>query len=198
MYTILSWQCFSFSSLTMSSYCLLTSSVSDEKSAINFIEVPSILHRQFFLLLLSRFFFCLHLAADCRCGFEFILLEICAALWMCTVFIRFGWFSAIMFSNIFVLLLLSPAKVKAAQSCPTFGDFMDYTVHGVLQARILEWVAFPFSRESSQPRDRTQVLLHCKRILYQLNHKGSPLGLPLYISPLGLPMVSEASFIFFS
>ena len=156
------------------------------------------LHRQFFLLLLSRFFFCLHLAADCRCGFEFILLEICAALWMCTVFIRFGWFSAIMFSNIFVLLLLSPAKVKAAQSCPTFGDFMDYTVHGVLQARILEWVAFPFSRESSQPRDRTQVLLHCKRILFQLNHKGSPLGLPLYISPLDLPMVSEASFIFFS
>ena len=29
---------------------------------------------------------------------------------------------------------------------------MDYTVHGILQARILEWVAFPFSRESSQPR----------------------------------------------
>ena len=34
---------------------------------------------------------------------------------------------------------------------------MDYTVHGILQARILEWVAFPFSGESSQPRDRTQV-----------------------------------------
>ena len=34
---------------------------------------------------------------------------------------------------------------------------MDYTVHGILQARILEWVAFPSSRESSQPRDRTQV-----------------------------------------
>ena len=33
---------------------------------------------------------------------------------------------------------------------------MDYTVHGILQARILEWVAFPFSRGSSQPRDRTQ------------------------------------------
>ena len=32
-----------------------------------------------------------------------------------------------------------------------------YTVHGILQARILEWVAFPFSRGSSQPRDRTQV-----------------------------------------
>ena len=34
---------------------------------------------------------------------------------------------------------------------------MDYAVHGILQARILEWVAFPFSRGSSQPRDRTQV-----------------------------------------
>ena len=34
---------------------------------------------------------------------------------------------------------------------------MDYTVHGTLQARILEWVAIPFSRASSQPRDRSQV-----------------------------------------
>ena len=34
---------------------------------------------------------------------------------------------------------------------------MDYTVHGILQVRILEWIAFPFSRGSSQPRDRTQI-----------------------------------------
>ena len=34
---------------------------------------------------------------------------------------------------------------------------MDYAVHGILQARILEWVAFPFSRGSSQLRDRSQV-----------------------------------------
>ena len=40
---------------------------------------------------------------------------------------------------------------------PTLCDPRDYTVHGILQARILEWVAFPFSRGSSQPRDRTQV-----------------------------------------
>ena len=43
-------------------------------------------------------------------------------------------------------------KVKVAQSCPTLHDPMDYTVHGILQAKILEWVAFPFSRQSSQPR----------------------------------------------
>ena len=48
-------------------------------------------------------------------------------------------------------------KVKVTQLCPTLGNSMDYTVHGILQARILEWVAFPFSRGSSQPRDRTQV-----------------------------------------
>ena len=38
-------------------------------------------------------------------------------------------------------------------------SLLDYTVHGILQARILEWVAFPFSRGSSQPRDQTQVSL---------------------------------------
>ena len=37
-------------------------------------------------------------------------------------------------------------KVKVAQSCPTPCDPVDYTVHGILQARILQWVAFPFSQ----------------------------------------------------
>ena len=48
-------------------------------------------------------------------------------------------------------------KVKVPQSCPTLCDPVDYTVHGILQARILEWIAVPFSRGSSQPRDSTQV-----------------------------------------
>ena len=48
-------------------------------------------------------------------------------------------------------------KVKVTQSCPTLWDPMDYTVHGIFQARILEWVAIPFSRGSSQPRVQTQV-----------------------------------------
>ena len=48
-------------------------------------------------------------------------------------------------------------KVKVAQSCPTPCDPVDYTVHGILQAIILEWVAIPLSKGSSQPRDRTQV-----------------------------------------
>ena len=57
---------------------------------------------------------------------------------------------------------------------------MDYTVHGILQARILEWVAIPFSRRSSQPRDQTQVsciaggVLTCKlyEIYIQMKYEG--------------------------
>ena len=52
---------------------------------------------------------------------------------------------------------LTISEVKVAQSCLTLWDLMDYTVHGILQARILEWVAFAFSRASSQPKDRTQL-----------------------------------------
>ena len=47
-------------------------------------------------------------------------------------------------------------KVKVTQLCPTLFDPMVYAVYGILQPRILEWVTCPFSRGSSQPRDRTQ------------------------------------------
>ena len=43
-------------------------------------------------------------------------------------------------------------EVKVAQSCPTLWDPMDCTVLGILQARILEWVAFPFSGDLPNPR----------------------------------------------
>jgi len=52
---------------------------------------------------------------------------------------------------------MGASESEVAQSCPTLCDPMNYTVHGILQARILEWVAFPFSTGSSQPRDQTQV-----------------------------------------
>ena len=104
-------------------------------------------------------------------------------------------------------------KVRVAQSFLTPCIPKYYTVHGFLQARILEWVAFPLSRGSSQPRDwprsptlqadslpaeaqeklkntgvgslfllqrifltqeLTWGLLHCRRILYQLNYPGIP------------------------
>ena len=47
-------------------------------------------------------------------------------------------------------------KVKVAQSYLTLCN-MDCIVHGILQARMLEWVGFPFSRGSSHSRDQTQV-----------------------------------------
>ena len=47
--------------------------------------------------------------------------------------------------------------MKVTQSCPTFCDPMDDKVHGILQASILGWVSFPFSRRSSQPMDRSCV-----------------------------------------
>ena len=46
-------------------------------------------------------------------------------------------------------------KVKVAQSCPTLCQPMDYIVHGILWARILEWVAFPFSNPGIEPRSPT-------------------------------------------
>ena len=52
------------------------------------------------------------------------------------------------------------------------------SVHGILQARILEWVAVPSSRGSSQPRNTNPCLLcllHCRQVLYPLSHLGSPL-----------------------
>ena len=48
-------------------------------------------------------------------------------------------------------------KAKVTQSCLTLCNPVDYPVHGILQARKLEWVAVPFSRGSSQPSDGTQV-----------------------------------------
>ena len=103
--------------------------------------------------------------------------------------------------------------MKVAQLCPTFCDPMNYTAHGILQARVLEWVPFPFSRGSPNPgitprslalqadslpaepqgkpkntavgslsllqkifptQEPNRGLLHCRKILYQLSHMGSP------------------------
>ena len=55
--------------------------------------------------------------------------------------------------------MYNTVKVQVAQLFPTLCDPMDCTVHGILQARILEWVTIPFSKGSSQPRDQTQVSL---------------------------------------
>ena len=70
--------------------------------------------------------------------------------------------------------------VLVTQSCPILCDPMGCSlpgssVHGILQARILEWVAIPFSRGSSQPRELTPSLLHFRQILYRVSHQRRPL-----------------------
>ena len=62
--------------------------------------------------------------------------------------------------------------MKVTQFCKTLCDPMDCTIHGTLQARILDWVAFPFSRGFSQSRDRTQVSCIAGGF-YQLSSEGS-------------------------
>ena len=57
------------------------------------------------------------------------------------------------------------------KSCPMLYDRMDCSpsgpsVHGILQARILEWVAISFSRGSSQPKDQTHMACTDRQILY--------------------------------
>ena len=60
--------------------------------------------------------------------------------------------------NFYISMKRNKVKALVAQLCLTLWDPMDCTVsgssvHGILQARILQWVAIPFSRGSSRPRD---------------------------------------------
>ena len=79
---------------------------------------------------------------------------------------------------------------EVAQSSPTLCDTMDCSppgasVHGIFQARILGWVAIPFSRESSQPKDRTRVTCTAGRRFYHLSHQGSRRGIQPQTSVVG-------------
>ena len=95
---------------------------------------------------------------------------------------------------LFLDFLMAAAAVKSLQLCPTLCDPWTAcsppgsSVRGILQARILEWVAISFSRASSWPRDRTCIsctgrqilyprappgLLHCRQTLYLLRLQGS-------------------------
>ena len=81
------------------------------------------------------------------------------------------------FMNKEIELEKGKSESEVTQSCPTLCDPMDCSlpgssVRGILQARILEWVAISFSRRSSQPRDQTQVS-HITGRCYRLSHQGS-------------------------
>ena len=64
--------------------------------------------------------------------------------------------------------------MKAAQLWPTLYDPMNYTVQGILQVRILEWVDYPFSSGSSLPRNRTGVSCIAGRFFTNWTIRGSP------------------------
>ena len=82
-------------------------------------------------------------------------LWICRDVWVFLPFLQLSQITCVHVPR--QLNLTMKVKVKVTQSCPTLCVPTGYTVHGILQARILQWVAFPFSRESSQPRDRNLV-----------------------------------------
>ena len=74
--------------------------------------------------------------------------------------------------------VLERNEMLVAQSCPALCNLKDCSllgssVHGVLQARILEWVAIPFSKGSSQPRDGTWVSCIAGGFFTVLSHLGS-------------------------
>ena len=78
----------------------------------------------------------------------------------------------------YVLNTLELNESEVAQSCLTLCDLIDCSltgssIHGIFQARVLEWVTISFSRRSSQPRDWTQGLPHCRQTLCHLSHQGS-------------------------
>ena len=67
------------------------------------------------------------------------------------------------------------SDVKVTQSCLTFWDPMDYTVHGILQARLLEWVASCSLFQGIFPsQELNPGLMHGRWILYHLSHQESP------------------------
>ena len=77
----------------------------------------------------------------------------------------------------FYFFLFILVSLQVAQSCPTLCDPMDCglpdsSIHGIFQARVLEWVAISFSRRSSQSKSNPG-LPHCRQTLNPLSHQGS-------------------------
>ena len=122
-------------------------------------------------------------------------------LWALEPWLGVGTFSiSALFSRAHRALITVPApegwartnlKVSVAQSCPALCDPVDCSlpgspVHGILQARVVERVAIPFSRESSQPRDQTHV--SCSSCIAGGFFTGEPPGKPLYSPTFSNPL----------
>ena len=93
------------------------------------------------------------------------------------------------------IIHVKKVKVSVTQSClnlcnPMECSLPDSSVHGILQARILEWVALPLLQGIFLTQDPNPSLLHCRQILYYLSHQQSPLH---QIPPTILNMRTVAS-----
>ena len=96
--------------------------------------------------------------------------------WLCSPELLLKWGLKITALPCMYILKIS----EVAQSYPTLCNPMNCSlpgssIHGMFQARVLEWVAISFSRGSSWPRDSNPGLPHCRQTLYPLSHKGSPI-----------------------
>ena len=93
--------------------------------------------------------------------------------------------------------LLEKVKVKFAQLCPALCDAMDYTVHRILQARILEVGSLSLLQGIFPTQGLNPGLLHCRQILYQLSSwrpQGKTRSLPLpHLEAVGIPQLLAAS-----
>ena len=70
-----------------------------------------------------------------------------------------------------VVLKCCVAFLRARKLCPTLCNRMNYTVHGILQSRTLDWVAFSLLQGIFPTQGLNPGLPHCQLILYQLSHK---------------------------
>ena len=86
------------------------------------------------------------------------------------IFYYLLYFSFFLFSFSFPLTIYC---YSFRESCMTLCDPPGSSVHGLLQEKILEWVAIPFSRGPSSSHGLNPGLLHCRQILYLLSHQGS-------------------------
>ena len=86
------------------------------------------------------------------------------------------------------LIALMKSESESRSVVSTLCDSMNYTVHGILQARILEWVALSLLQGIFPTQGSNPGLPHCRQILHQLSHKVSPgilewVAYPFYSGP---------------
>ena len=91
---------------------------------------------------------------------------------------RVSWIAGGFFTN--WIMFRSDQSLSRVRLC----NLVDYIVHGILQARILEWVSLSILQGIFQTQGSNPDVPHCRRILYQLSHKGTPSlakGLPILL-----------------